>query len=127
MPKRRMTPARKTQIAFWQAASKGKRRSRTNPIPARNAARGIQRGATVPGSFGDVRSHKQGGKAYQHKSGNTFQPAPEASAILAGKAAFRDPAKAQKQMVDALSPSKSFPGWGPYKKKSKALHGKAIH
>jgi hypothetical protein len=123
-----MTPARKTQIAFFQAASKGRKRSRTNPIPARNAARGVQRGATIPGSFGAVRSHKQGGKAYQHKSGNTFSPAPEATAILAGKAAFRDPATAHKQMVTALSPSKTFPGHGKYKKvKPKALHSKVVH
>lgn len=128
MPKRAMTPARKTQIAFWQAASKGKKRSWSNPIPARNAARGVQRGATIPGSFGAVRSHKLGGKAYTKKSGNTFKPAPEATAILAGKAAFRDPVKSHEQMVKALSPSKTFAGWGPYKpKKPKGLHPKVVH
>lgn len=53
MPKRRMTAKRKRQIARWQAASHTKQ----HWPPA------------VEGSFGHVRRHKLGGKAYQKKSG----------------------------------------------------------
>lgn len=90
MPKRRMTPERKAQIRLWQAASHGRARSRTNPIPAGHILSGqLGRPATIPGSFGSVRRHKQGGKAYQKKSAGAVHISSEAKAIIAGHQGFR--------------------------------------
>lgn len=88
MPKRRMTALRKAQIRLWQQASYG--RSRTNPIPAKRILQGrLGEPATQPGSFGHVRRHKLGGKAYQKKAAGAVHVADEAKAILAGKQGFR--------------------------------------
>lgn len=124
MPKRAMTPQRRREIALWQQASaktRAGRRSWSNPVPAGS----VLKGKYFPkssGQFGLTRSHKLGGKSYQHKSGTGFAVAPEATAILNGKANFRNPAQAHAQMVAALSPSKNpttgkwFGGIGSYKK-----------
>jgi hypothetical protein len=45
--------------------------------------------ATIRGSFGAVRRHKLGGKAYQKKSAGSVHISPEAQAILAGHKDFR--------------------------------------
>lgn len=91
MPKRRVTPARAAQLRAFQAAGARARRERHWP-PA------------VPGSFGTVRRHKLGGKAYQKKSGSSFTPSPEAAAILAGTAGFRNRATSDKESHDAMAP-----------------------
>lgn len=66
MPKRRLTPARRAQIAIWQraGASSTKRATTVNPF-----------GPNIPQSFGMVRRHKLGGKGYQRKAGRvTLSP-----------------------------------------------------
>jgi len=93
MPKRRITPARLAQIRAFQAAGVAarKRRSFSNPIPERKAPRNGGSGmpAAIPGSFGTVRRHKLGGKAYQKKSAGAVHIAAEAQQILSGAAGFR--------------------------------------
>lgn len=92
MPKRRITPKRAAQIKMWQAlgARSRRRHSYSNPISPERAAAGKHWPAPIPGSFGTVRRHKLGGKAYQKKSAGTTHVSPEAKAILAGKSGFRD-------------------------------------
>lgn len=103
MPKRRMTAARRRQIALWQS------KSYTSPVSKRaRLAHQVRTGALghTPPGFGGRRT-KQGGKAYQHKAGkSSFKPASEASAILAGTKSFRNPA------VSAME-SRAAMGAGP--------------
>lgn len=65
--------------------------------------------AAIPGSFGTVRRHKLGGKAYQKKTGDSFKPAPEALAILAGSASFRDRHKSDMESNIAMAPLRKKP------------------
>jgi len=85
MPKRKLSAARKAQLAAWQAkgAAARKARSWSNPVPERKSAKtgGTGFPAAMPGSFGTVRRHKLGGKAYQKKVGG-FTPAPAVTQIL---------------------------------------------
>jgi hypothetical protein len=89
MPKRRMTPKRKAQIAKWQRLGALARRSSSHPEVVRAKLKFdyhnglLDKGYTPPGLGG--RSHKQGGKGYQHKTGSNFTPAPWVADMLAGK------------------------------------------
>jgi hypothetical protein len=144
MPKRRITSARKAQIHAWQAAGSAARKAVARQQVGYShptGARGKAWPSPVRGSFGHVRRHKLGGKQYQKKSGGSATVAPEAKAILAGKAPFRDPMQAHAQMVKALSPSTNpvtgryFPGIGAFKAKPKYTQspkspwfkGKVVH
>lgn len=135
MPKRRVSSAK--QLAARRAnlakARAIRHRSSTNPIPLSKAQRGIPWPHAKPGSFGSVRRHKLGGKAYTAKTATNFTIHPEAAAILAGKASFRDQTLPEMGHLEGakpwvppkhmLKPAKAKSHNKPAKLKPSELHG----
>lgn len=72
MPKRRLTAKRMAQIHTWQSAGARTNARRSFSKPSYRAVRG---------SWGHVRRHKLGGKAYQKKAGG-FTVNPEVAKVL---------------------------------------------
>lgn len=116
MPKRRVRTAKQIAAQRKAARASADKRKRAAAIKAHKAKKAANAAASyshpvnkrarlakayyageltsTPPGFGGRRT-KQGGKAYVAKSQSNFKMAPEAAAILAGKAGFRDQATSE--------------------------------
>lgn len=107
VPKRRISTARQRAASaknLIRARAAKDRAAVGSSHPTGKAGRVWPR--AIRGSFGTVRRHKLGGKAYQKKTGSGFKPSAEANAILAGTQGFRNP------RVSAME-SRAAMGTGP--------------